>query len=50
MLPEPTDEWVAENLGEFDTVEAWRAATRERLQAMKLNEVRQQLVGRSPRR
>ena len=46
VLPEPTDEWVEENLAEFDSVDAWRAATRERLQAMKLNDVRQQLVGK----
>ena len=46
MLPEPTDEWVEENIAEFDSVDAWRSATRERLQAMKLNDVRQQLVGK----
>ncbi len=46
VLPEPTDEWVEENIAEFDSVEAWRSATRERLQAMKLNDVRQQLVGK----
>ena len=28
VLPELTDEWVAENLGEFDTVEAWRDIAR----------------------
>ena len=40
VLPEVTDEWVAENLGEFDTVEAWRASIAERIGATKLNQAR----------
>ena len=45
-MPEATDEWVAENIGEFDTVEAWRASIRERICERKLNQARQELVGR----
>ena len=30
VLPEVTDEWVADNIGEFDTVEEWRRSVRER--------------------
>ena len=29
--PRLTDEWVADNIGEFDTVEEWRASIRERI-------------------
>ena len=36
MLPELTDEWVGENLGEFDTVEAWTDSIRERIGDAKL--------------
>ena len=43
-MPELTDEWVAENLGEFETVDEWRASIAERLSSGKLNRVRQQLV------
>ncbi|RLE20002.1 MAG: trigger factor [Actinobacteria bacterium] len=42
--PELTDEWVSENLGEFDTVEEWDASLTETLQETKLNGTRQQLV------
>jgi trigger factor len=40
-LPELTDEWVADNTGEFDTVEEWDASIRERLTERKLQAVRQ---------
>ena len=30
QLPEVTDEWVSEHLGEFDTLDAWKAAIAER--------------------
>lgn len=43
-IPELTDEWVSENLGEFDTVEEWDASLTETLQETKLNGTRQQLV------
>lgn len=45
-LPEPTDEWVSENTGEFDTVEEWRASIADRLGQRKLGAVRQQVVGK----
>jgi trigger factor len=44
-LPEPTDEWVSENTGEFDTVAEWRAAINDRLAQRKLGGVRQQVMG-----
>jgi trigger factor len=47
VVPELTDEWVEENLGEFDTVEEWRANIAERLSAMKLNQARNLLVERT---
>jgi trigger factor len=43
-VPELTDDFVAENLGEFDTVDAWRASIVERISSGKLNRIRQQLV------
>jgi len=45
-LPEATDEWVAEVLGEFDTVAAWRASIAERIAAGKLNQARNVFVER----
>ena len=47
VMPELTDEWVAENVGEFETVEAWRNAVRTRIAAIKLNQSRQALVERT---
>ena len=44
-LPEPTDEWVAENTGEFETVDEWRAGIRDRIAQRKLGGVRQQVGG-----
>ncbi len=44
VLPEATDEWVGEHLGEFDTVEAWRASLSERISAGKLAQARNQFV------
>jgi trigger factor len=43
VLPELTDDFVAENFGEFESVEAWRAGIEERLTEGKLNRVRQVL-------
>jgi trigger factor len=43
-LPELTDEWVAENVGEFDSVDAWRSAARERVESFKLVQIRQGFV------
>ena len=47
MLPELTDEWVSENLGEFDTIEEWRAALAERIGTGKLNQTRNQFIERT---
>ena len=47
VLPELTDEWVSENLGEFDTVEEWRAALAERIGTGKLNQTRNQFIERT---
>ena len=43
-LPEITDEWVADNLGEFETISEWREDISERLSENNLNTVRNQLV------
>jgi trigger factor len=45
-LPELNDEWVGDNFGEFETVEEWRAAQRERISELKLNQARQQFMGK----
>ena len=47
VLPELTDEWVSDNLGEFDTVEQWRASLAERIGAGKLNQTRNQFLERT---
>ncbi len=47
VLPEVTDEWVSENLGEFETVEAWRVSIAERIGGQKLNQARNLLVERA---
>jgi trigger factor len=44
VVPEATDEWVADNTGEFDTVEEWTESIRERLASAKLNQARQRLM------
>ena len=41
QLPDLTDEWVDENVGEFDTVEAWTASLRETIAERKLSAARQ---------
>jgi trigger factor len=46
-LPELTDEWVSENLGEFDTIEGWRTALAERIGTGKLNQTRNQFIERT---
>lgn len=45
-LPELSDEWVADHLGEFDTVEAWREAIVERLREGRLGQVRNVVMDR----
>ncbi len=44
VLPELTDEWVADNVGEFNTVEAWKASARDRLSLMKRAQASRALV------
>jgi trigger factor len=46
VLPELDDEFVSEHFGEFDTVDAWRDSIVARLGESKLNQARQELVGR----
>ena len=46
VLPEVTDEWVSDNLGEFDTVEEWRASIAERISSGKLNQARNLYIDR----
>jgi trigger factor len=43
-LPEITDEWVADNLGEFETVDEWKEDIAERIGETNLSSVRNQLV------
>ncbi len=47
VLPELTDDWVSENLGEFDTVDEWRASLAERIGAGKLIQTRNQFIERA---
>ena len=47
VLPELTDSWVDENVGEFDTVDAWRSSIRERLTGVRHNQLRQMAVDRT---
>ena len=44
QLADLDDEWVAEHLGEFDTIEEWDASLRESLGESKLEQARRQLV------
>ncbi len=46
-IPELSDEWVADNLGEYDNVAAWRSALAERLGGAKLNQARNQFIDRT---
>jgi trigger factor len=46
VLPELTDEWVDQNIGEFDTVEGYRASIGDRLDATKLNQTRNSFIDR----
>ena len=44
VVPELTDDWVADNIGEFDTVDEWNASLRESQVDQKLNQARQGVV------
>lgn len=41
QIPELTDEWVANTIGEFDTVEEWRTSIRTRMSQIRMNQLRQ---------
>lgn len=47
VVPELTDEWVGENVGEHDDVAAWRQALAERISTGKLNQARNLLIDRT---
>jgi trigger factor len=47
VLPELTDAWVDENVGEFDTVDAWKSSISERLTTVRHNQLRQMAVDRT---
>jgi len=47
ILPETTDEWVAENVPEHASVEAWKEALRTRIASVRLNQARQLLIDRA---
>jgi trigger factor len=47
VLPELTDEWVAENTDGFETVDAYRAAQRDQLESVRLAQVRQVVLERA---
>jgi trigger factor len=44
IVPELTDDWVADNIGEFDTVDEWNSSLRESQADDKLNQARQSVV------
>lgn len=44
VVPELTDEWVSDNLGEFDTVDEWNESLRTSLAEQKLSAARQSVV------
>jgi len=46
VLPELTDEWVDENIGEFDTVEGYKASIGDRIDEQKLGQARNVFVER----
>jgi trigger factor len=44
VVPELTNDWVSDNIGEFDTVDEWNASLRESQVDQKLNQARQGVV------
>jgi trigger factor len=44
VVPELTDEWVSDNIGEFDTIDEWNESLRASQADQKLNESRQSVV------
>lgn len=47
VLADLDDDWVADNLGEFETVEEWTASVRQHLTDTKLNRARREVIGRT---
>lgn len=47
VVPELDDEWVADNLGEFETVAEWTDSLRQQISDTKLNRIRNELIGRT---
>lgn len=47
VTPELDDDWVADNLGEFETVDEWTASLREDISETKLNRARNELIART---
>ena len=47
VLPELTDEWVDNNVAEYDTVAGWRSALADRISETRLNQVRSQIIERA---
>ncbi len=45
-LPELTDEWVADNTGEFETVDEWNASITDNLTERKLSQVRSTVMSK----
>ncbi|MEY3805568.1 MAG: trigger factor [Actinomycetota bacterium] len=45
-VPELNDEWVAENISDADTVDAWKSSLRARYEEMRLNQMRRTVVDR----
>ena len=45
-LPELDDAWVAENISDADTVDAWKASLRSRYEEMRMNQMRRTVVDR----
>lgn len=46
-LPEVSDEWVSDNLGEFDTVDEWRQSLAVGISATKQQQARSQVVDKA---
>ncbi|MDQ3738132.1 MAG: trigger factor [Actinomycetota bacterium] len=44
-LPDVNDDWVSENLGEYESVDEWRHALADQLAEQRLGQARQQYVG-----
>ena len=45
-VPEPTDDWVADNFGEHETVDEWRASVVEGIRERRLGQARSQVVSK----